>query len=130
MKIAIIEDDRSVAGEIGELLLSISNDIDYFIFSSAELYFDYINNNEGSVDVIIMDFNLEEEYNGLTLAEDIIKNENAFKGLFVFYTGMGGVIFEMRLKFSKVKNYKYLKKGPDSLKELEEIIEEMVDWYV
>jgi DNA-binding LytR/AlgR family response regulator len=71
-------------------------------------------------DIIFMDYNLEEDLNGIELAEKIIKE--GFNGTIIFVTGEGGFVLKTKIKLSSIKDYEYIEKGSKMFESIDKIL--------
>jgi len=120
-KIAIIDDDRELAGEIKDYLELEFEDLECFIFSTIDEFASY----EEKYDLIIMDYNLQDEVNGLELAQTIL-DKKIYEGKFLFVTGEGGLILRGKIHLT-IPDYDYVEKGADMYKKIVKIVEEYLE---
>lgn len=128
LNIVIIDDNRSTSTIIKENLLMEYTSDDLQVKISI---FDTIN---GIVDTtikqanfLIIDYNLEEDVNGIVLAEQLI--EKGFKGKVLLITGEGGLIVKAKIKFSHIKKDQifYIEKNETLLDKVIDIIDTTLD---
>lgn len=122
INIVIVDDNRSTSTIIKENLL-----MEYTDYEVKISIFDTIN---GIVDstiqnanFLIMDYNLEEDINGITLAEKMINK--GFDGKVILITGEGGLIVKTKIKFSHIKKKQiyYLEKNDSLLDKIIDVID-------
>lgn len=122
INIVIVDDNRSTSTIIKENLL-----MEYTDYEVKISIFDTIN---GIVDstiqnanFLIMDYNLEEDINGITLAEKMINK--GFDGKVILITGEGGLIVKTKIKFSHIKKEQiyYLEKNDSLLDKIIDVID-------
>lgn len=122
INIVIVDDNRSTSTIIKENLL-----MEYTDYEVKISIFDTIN---GIVDstiqnanFLIMDYNLEEDINGITLAEKLINK--GFDGKVILITGEGGLIVKTKIKFSHIKKEQiyYLEKNDSLLDKIIDVID-------
>ena len=72
---------------------------------------------------LIMEYNLEEDINGITLAEKMINK--GFDGKVILITGEGGLIVKTKIKFSHIKKEQiyYLEKNDSLLDKIIDVID-------
>ncbi len=122
INIVIVDDNRSTSTIIKENLL-----MEYTDYEVKISIFDTIN---GIVDstiqnanFLIMDYNLEEDINGITLSEKMINK--GFDGKVILITGEGGLIVKTKIKFSHIKKEQiyYLEKNDSLLDKIIDVID-------
>lgn len=121
LNITIVDDNRSTSSIIKENL-----SMEYSEYNIHVNIFDSILGINDKVlinsDFLLIDYNLQEDINGITLAEQYV--EKGFKGVLMLITGEGGFIVKTKLKFSGIKDFHYIEKDGDLLDKVIDIIDE------
>jgi len=119
LNITIVDDNRNTSSIIKEnLSMEYSdNNIQVNIYDTINGINDKILINS---DFLLIDYNLGEDINGITLAEQYVGK--GFKGVIMLITGEGGFIVKTKLKFSEIKDFYYIEKNADLLDKVINII--------
>lgn len=124
INVVIVDDNRSTSTIIKENLVMEYNELGFDVKVSI---FDTINgivdNEVLNANFLLMDYNLEENINGITLAEKFINK--GFNGKVILITGEGGMIVKTKVKFSSIKKEQiiYLEKNDTLLDKIFDVID-------
>lgn len=124
LNVVIVDDNRSTSTIIKENLLmefsSNNYDVNVSIFDTTN---GIVESTVLNANFLIMDYNLEEDVNGIVLAEQLVNK--GFKGKVLLITGEGGLIVKAKLKFSNLKKDQiyYLEKNDTLLEKIFDIID-------
>ncbi|RLA84107.1 MAG: hypothetical protein DRG78_02375 [Epsilonproteobacteria bacterium] len=125
MKIAIIDDNRSLANTIRDIIELEFDEAEIDIFSSKVELEQFLEENDIEWEVVFMDYNLEEDVTGIDVAKIMKKYTNKdFK--LIFITGEGSFFLSTKLKVSGL-NYDYIEKNSQMENKILDILDEFIE---
>lgn len=117
MVIAIVDDDRAMLMGLKESIVSCFDDeVEVLLFSNTN----QLDKNTKKIDTYIIDYNLEDDLNGIEIIKKL--KDSGFIGKIIFISGEGDYSLRMKIKLT-CNDCEFISKGQKGFHE--EIIKEI-----